>query len=76
MSDTNKHSDQICALESRVVALEKGAAVSDMQQKTILDFVEETKGHIKKFAYSVTFSLLALMLWIAKTVVEKVGVGF
>ena len=63
------------ALKERIDALEKDVLTLKLHHEADKDFISDMKGHVKKFYYTVTISLVAIILWIAKTVVEKAGIG-
>ncbi len=76
MTDNSKLAELIDALEKRITALEKEVLISKMKAETHQDFQDEMKGYVKRFYYTVTISLGAIILWVAKAIVEKVGLGF
>lgn len=76
MNDQSKLSALIDALELRINALEKEVLTSRLKTENHHSFILELKENIKRFFFAVTLSLGALILWIAKAVLEKTGIGF
>lgn len=76
MNDQSKLSGLIDALEARINALEKEVLTSRLKLENHNSFILEAKSYIKRFFFSVTISLGALILWIAKAVLDKTGIGF
>jgi len=75
MTDLRKTSKLLDALKERVDALDKDVLTLKLQHEADKDFISDMKGYVKKFYYTVTVSLVAIILWIATKIVEKTGIG-
>lgn len=75
MTENTRLIDLIDALEKRIHALEKEVLTSRIRSEADQEFIAEVKGYVKRFYYTVTISLGAIILWLVKSVIEKAGIG-
>ena len=75
MTDSTRLIELVDALEKRIHALETEVLTSKIRNETDQKFIAEVRSYVKRFYYTVTISLGAIILWIAKAVIEKAGIG-
>lgn len=65
----------IKSAEEKISELDKRIIVLETNYKSDQIFINDLKGYVKKFYYTVTVSLIATIVWIANAVLDKSDIG-